>query len=320
MGNPVCLVSGASSGIGAAIAATFAGHGYDVVVNYNSGEDRARDIAGKISRDHGVEALTVGADLSLRDEAVRLVDEAYGHFGRLDVTISNSGVANYLPDEDGAPIRYRFHECPPEHLDREMARVLDLNLMGAYRLAQRSLHYMIEQASGEMAKGEEPPRHRSILFITSISDIAPEATRIPYGVSKAAVNHVVVGAAFEGGEYNITVNALRPGVVDTPLTSRPSGISDPDSGREYTVAETYAIMARGGSQPIRRIAEPADIASAAYAFTQIPYMTGQSVAVDGGFTLVNGFPNRDLFLKEGLRRSKGSGRDQDGRDQDGRDH
>ena len=306
MSNPVCLVSGSSSGIGAAIVATFAEHGYDVVVNYNSGEDRARAIAEKLGRDHGVEVLTVGADLSLRDEAFRLVDEAFGHFGRLDVTISNSGVVNYLPGEDGAPIRYRFHECPPEHLDREMARVLDLNLMAAYRLAQRSLHHMIEQARGEMAEGL--PRHRSFLFITSISDVAPEASRIPYGVSKAAVNHVVVGAAFEGGEYNITVNALRPGVVDTPLTSRPSGVADPNSGRDYTVAETYAIMARGGSQPIRRIGEPADIASAAYAFTHIPYMTGQSVAVDGGFTLVNGFPNRDLFLKEGLRQSEGSGR------------
>jgi 3-oxoacyl-[acyl-carrier protein] reductase len=169
--------------------------------------------------------------------------------------------------------------------------------MGAYRLAQRALGTMTE-----IAKKETEPAHRSILFITSISDIAPESTRIPYGVSKAGLNHAVLGAAFDGGPYNITVNALRPGVIDTPLTARPSGVEDPATGREFTVAETYGLMAEGGAQPIRRIGEPEDIAFAAYAFTQIPYMTGQFVAVDGGFTLPGNFPNRELFLQEGLRK------------------
>ena len=141
---------------------------------------------------------------------------------------------------------------------------------------------------------------------TSRSDIAPESTRIPYGVSKAGLNHVVVGAAFDGGPYNITVNALRPGVVDTPMTSRPSGVEDPQSGREFTVAEIYGLMAEGGSQPIRRIGRPEDIACAAYAFTQIPYMTGQLIAVDGGFTLPGNFPNREVFLQEGLRKRQSS--------------
>ena len=131
--------------------------------------------------------------------------------------------------------------------------------------------------------------------------------RIPYGVSKAGLNHVVLGAAFEGGRHNITVNALRPGVVETPLTSRPSGLVDPLTNQEYTVAETYGLMAEGGSQAMSRIGQPEDIAGAAFAFTQIPYMTGQLIAVDGGFTLVNGFPNRELFLQEGMRRRSEQG-------------
>jgi len=297
LANPVCLVTGSSSGIGAAIARTFAANGYDVVINYNSGQDRAEAIAAKLRQQYGIAALTVGADLSQTAAPFQLVDHAYEHFGRLDVVISNSGVVNYIADETGNLARYRFHETPIEHLDKEMARVLDLNLMGAYRLAQRALKYMIEQA-----QEEDTPQHRSILFITSISDIAPEATRIPYGVSKAGLNHAIVGAAFEGGPYNITVNALRPGVVDTPLTSRPSGVTNPDSGEDYTVAETYGLMAEGGAQALPRIAEPQDIADAAYAFARLSYMTGQLVAVDGGFTLVNGFPNRELFLNEGLKR------------------
>ena len=162
---------------------------------------------------------------------------------------------------------------------------------------------MIEQAEADTNRGEAM-RHRSILFITSISDIAPESTRIPYGVSKSGLNHAVLGAALDGGPFNITVNSLRPGVVDTPLTARPSGIHDPADGHEYTVAETYGLMAEGGSQPIRRIGTPEDIAQAAYAFSQIPYMTGQFVAVDGGFTLAGSFSNREVFLQEGLRLRK----------------
>lgn len=306
MPRPVCLVTGSSSGIGAAVVRHFAAQGWDVVVNYNSGRKRAEAIATQIRRDHGVDVFVIGADLSQRDEPFRLVDAAVAHFGRLDVAISNSGVANYIRGDDGQLIRHRFHETPPDHLDREMARVLDLNLLGAYRFGQRALKHMIDAANADTAAGAAPD-HRSLLFITSISDVAPETTRIPYGVSKAGLNHAVIGAALEGGRHNITVNALRPGVVDTPLTARPSGLTDEVTGREYTVADTYALMAEGGSQALPRIGDPEDIALAAWAFTHIPYMTGQFVAVDGGFTLANGFPNRELFLQEGIRKRRDRG-------------
>lgn len=300
MSNPVCLVTGSSSGIGAAIVEVFAENGYDVVVNYNTGADRATAIAAKLHRSYGVEALTLGADLSQSDAPFDLVDRTWEHFGRLDVVVSNSGVINYIRDQDGNLVRYRFADAPIDHLDSEMDRVLDLNLMGAYRLLQRTLKHMVAQAENETESGRSV-RHRSFLAITSVSDVAPDATRIPYGVSKAGLNHAIIGAAFEAGPYNITVNALRPGVVNTPLTSRPSGIMDPHSGEEYSVAETYGLMAEGGAQPIKRIGTPRDIAAAAYAFTHIPFMTGQLIAVDGGFTLANAFPNRELFLREGLR-------------------
>lgn len=303
MTRPVCLVSGSSSGIGAAAVAEFANRGYDIALNYNSGRERAETIAQELRQQHGAEVLTLAADLSQTEAAFELVDRTFAHFGRLDVAISNSGVSNLLRDAQGQVVRYRFHETPVDHLEREMERVLSLNLMGAYRLVQRSLKHMLDLAQAEMQTGAQP-LHRSVLLITSISDVAPDSTRIPYGVSKAGLNHVVLGAAFEGGPYNITVNALRPGVVDTPLTARPSGVRDEESGREYSTAEVYDLMARGGLQPIRRVGQPEDIARAAYAFTQLPYMTGQSIAVDGGFTLASGFPNRDLFLQEALRRRR----------------
>ena len=319
MGNPVCLVSGSSSGIGTAIVGAFAARGYDVVVHYNSGSDasdprghkqpgaeRAAAVAEKLQAECGVEALCLGADLSQPEAAFGLVDRAYEHFGRLDIVISNSGVTNFVRGADGQIARYRFTETPVDHLERELDRAISVNLKGAYRLCQRSLKYMIEQAEAEREVGEEVG-HRSFLFIATVSDVAPDSMRIPYGVSKAGLNHVVLGAAFEGGRHNITVNALRPGVVETPLTSRPSGLVDPLTNQEYTVAETYGLMAEGGSQAMSRIGQPEDIAGAAFAFTQIPYMTGQLIAVDGGFTLVNGFPNRELFLQEGMRRRSEQG-------------
>ena len=285
----------------------FARNGYDVVINYHSGRERAEDIAASIRSRDGVETLCIGADLAQPDEPFRLVDEAFERFGRLDVAISNSGIVNYLKDDSGRLQRFRFHECPPEHLEGEMARVLDLNLKGAYRLAQRALRHMIAQSEAEQARGGAPA-HRSILFITSISDVAPESTRIPYGVSKAGLNHAVIGAALEGGRCNITVNALRPGVIDTPLTGRPSGLFDPDSGGELTVAETYDLMAAGGAQAIPRIGTAEEIAEAAFAFVRLPFMTGQLIAVDGGLTLAGAFANRELFLREGLKKRKGQSR------------
>jgi len=297
----VCLVSGSSSGIGAEIVTYFASQGFDIVVNYNSGQERAEIIAAEARKNHSVETLIVQADLSDPDAASNLVRESYAHFGRLDYCVSNSGVANYVKDEDGNLIRHRFQDTPTAHLEKEMQRVLSLNLLGSYRLSQSALSVMIEQADKER-KLKQDVSHRSILFVTSISDVAPETTRIPYGVSKSGINHVVLGAAIEGGPHNITVNGLRPGVVDTPLTSRPSGIRDPSTGREYTVAETYGIMAEGGAQPIERIGTSQEIACAAYYFCKIPYMTGQLIAVDGGFTLNSGFANRDVFLQEGLRK------------------
>lgn len=302
MSNPLCLITGASSGIGAATARAFAAAGYDVAINYNTGGDRAQAIAAELEQS-GVSALPIQANLSNEETAFDLVDEAYAHFGRLDVVVSNSGVANYVRDEQGNLLRYRFHEAPVEHLQREMDRVMNLNLLGAYRLVQRSLHYMIQQADEERARNDAPS-HRSVVVIASISDEAPESTRIPYGASKAALNHVVLGAALEGGPHNITVNGLRPGVIDTPLTSRPSGMRDPDRHQELTVAEIYQLMAEGGSQAIPRIGTSEEIADAAVAFARLPFMTGQLIAVDGGFTLRSGFANRDLFLNEGLRKRR----------------
>ena len=141
--RPVCLVTGSSSGIGAAIVEQFAARDYDVVINYNSGAKRAEAIATAIRDTHSTAALVLGADLSQPDAPFDLIDRTYAHYGRLDAVVSNSGVANYIQDEQGQLARYRFSETPIEHLDKEMDRVLGLNLMGAYRLAQRTLKLMV---------------------------------------------------------------------------------------------------------------------------------------------------------------------------------
>ncbi|MCY3787896.1 MAG: SDR family NAD(P)-dependent oxidoreductase, partial [Gemmatimonadetes bacterium] len=107
MSRPVCLVSGSSSGIGTAIVAAFAANGYDVVVHYNSGsdpsdprahkssgEERAAAVANKLRTEHGVEALSLGADLSQPEAPFDLVDRAYAPFGRPETVVSNNCAAS----------------------------------------------------------------------------------------------------------------------------------------------------------------------------------------------------------------------------------
>jgi len=287
MSNPVCLVTGSSSGIGSAIVNRFASQGYDVTVHYNSGTDssdprghktsgaeRATVIADAIRQEHGVEAVTLGADLGQPEAAFDLVDRTYEQFGRLDTVVSNSGVTNFVVDEAGKAVRYRFHETPIEHLSKEMDRVLSINLMGAYRLCQRSLKLMMDQADQDRKRGEEP-RHRSILFVGSISDVAPDSMRIPYGVSKAGLNHAVQGAAFEGGPHNITVNAVAPGVIRNGLSTHHS-LADP---------ERAARIASG--IPLGRVGSPREISHAVLFLVseEADYITGVVLPVDGGFLL-----------------------------------
>jgi 3-oxoacyl-[acyl-carrier protein] reductase len=249
------LVTGASRGIGRGIALALAGDGFDVVVNYagntTAAQATARDIEARGAKPH-----LVRADISDRADRSRLVEEAYGAFGRLDLLVNNAGVA---PD-----VRADLLEATEESFDRLVA----INLKGPYFLTQLVARRMIEQV--EAGQVEAP----SIVTISSMSGYTASLNRGDYCVTKAGLGMLTKLFAARLAEHGITVYEVRPGIVATDMTS--------------AVLDKYnRLIFDQGVAPLRRWGQPEDVGKAVLAVAKglLPYSTGQVIDVDGGFHL-----------------------------------
>ena len=184
----VAVVTGASRGIGRAIALRLAKDGAAVVVNYAGSEQQAREVVPDIEKACG-RAVAVQADVSKVADVVRLFDAAFQHFGRLDILVNNAGVILYK----------LLADTSEEELDRLMA----INVKGTY--------FCCQQAAKRMADGG-----RIINFSTSITGLMLP-TYSAYAASKGAVEQITRVLAKELGSRRITVNAVSPGPTDTEL-------------------------------------------------------------------------------------------------------
>jgi ketoreductase RED2 len=185
----VVLVTGSSSGIGAAIARRVAREGARVVVS-----SRASIAAGEALAEELPAAVYLRADVSREAECVSLVDRAAAEWGRLDHVVNNAGSTRVIAHHDLAAVR-----------DEDWERILGTNLLGTW--------YMSRAAAGLLRTSRG-----SILNITSIAGIRPVGSSIPYAVSKAALNHLTLLLANVLGP-EVRVNALAPGLVRTPWTA-----------------------------------------------------------------------------------------------------
>jgi ketoreductase RED2 len=186
---PVALVTGSSSGIGAAIATRLAADGARVVVN------SARSVeAGKQLADRLPGAVYLQADVSDPEQAAALVDGAVAAFGRLDVLVNNAGTTRLIPHKDlDAVTPEVWHE------------ILDLNVVGTWQMSVAAMPHLRASGAG------------CIVNVSSVGGVRPAGSSIPYAVSKAAVNHLTrLLAAATGPE--VRVNAVAPGLVETPWT------------------------------------------------------------------------------------------------------
>ncbi len=187
--NKVALVTGASRGIGKAVAIKLAECGYDVVVNYVSNEQKANEVCGEIEK-LGQKAFPVKADTSDLKEVQSMFREVWIEFGRIDVLVNNAGVV------DDAYLLMINEES--------LSRSLDINIKGYFHCAQQAALKM-------MKKGGK------IINVSSVSSILAVEGQGVYSATKGAVNSMTATLAKELAPRNITVNAIAPGFIETEM-------------------------------------------------------------------------------------------------------
>ncbi len=241
----VAIVTGASKGIGAAIAKQLAVEGAAVVVNYSSSKADAEKVVKEITA-LGGKAIAVQANLSKREEIQSLFDKSKDAFGRLGILINNAGIYEFQPLEKVT--EEHFHEH------------FDLNVLGLLLASQAA----VKQFDGGGG---------NIINISSIVSTLAIPESAVYSGTKGAVDAITRSLASELGPRGIRVNAIRPGMVETEGT-RAVGIAESDV-RRHVEAQT----------PLRRIGQPQDIAGLAVflASDDSAWITGETFVVSGGY-------------------------------------
>jgi NAD(P)-dependent dehydrogenase (short-subunit alcohol dehydrogenase family) len=254
--NPVALVTGASRGIGRGVVLALAREGFDTVVNYARNAGAADDVVREIRSLGGVRAFPLGADISVRADRERLVAEAVGRFGRIDLLVNNAGVA---PD-----VRADLLEASEESFDR----LIDVNLKGPYFLTQLVARQMIGQKGGAVRFAPK------VVTVSSVSAYAASTNRGDYCVAKAGLSMMTQLYASRLAEHGINVYEVRPGVIETDMTGP-------------VKAKYDDLIFNKDLTPIKRWGRPDDIAKAVVAIAKdlLPFSTGEVLNVDGGFHL-----------------------------------
>jgi 3-oxoacyl-[acyl-carrier protein] reductase len=244
----VALVTGASRGIGKAIALTYAREGAKVAVNYVNNTEKAEAVVAEIKKNEG-EAFAVKADVSKTAEVKKMVERVIKKYGKIDILVNNAGIL--IPT------------MLMETSDEEWDKVVDTNLKGPFLCTR-------EAAKGMIGKG-----YGKIINTASISGFgcAPLGEGA-YGATKAGLIMLTSVFAQELGPKGVNVNALAPGWIKTDMTIGKSGPEE-DAKVNRRKAELAAM---------RRIGDPQDIANLALflASDESCFITGQTIVADGG--------------------------------------
>jgi 3-oxoacyl-[acyl-carrier protein] reductase len=244
LAGKVAIVTGASKGIGAAIASHLGGEGAAVVVNYASSKEGAERVVAEITAKGG-RAIALQADVARQADVDRLVAETVRAFGRLDILVNNAGVYDWLPLEQVTEAHFHRH--------------FDLNVLGVLLTSQAAVK-QFGAAGG------------SIINISSLVSTTGLAGSSVYSATKAAVDSLTRTLASELGPRNIRVNAINPGMVDTE-GARSAGFTEGDIRKD--------IESR---TPLGRIGQPRDIGPAAVflASDDAAWITGETLLIAGG--------------------------------------
>jgi 3-oxoacyl-[acyl-carrier protein] reductase len=241
----VAIVTGASKGIGAAIARSLAAEGAAVVVNYASSKEGAEKVVAEITAKGG-KAVAVHGDVAKSADIQRLFAETKKAFGTLDVLVNNAGVFEFAPLE--------------EVTEAEFHREFNINVLGTLLVTQESLKYF--GANGG-----------SVINISSVVADFPVPHSVVYSATKGAVDTITRALAKELGPRKIRVNSIAPGGVDTE-GARHIGVVGSDFEKQI-VANT----------PLGRFGQPDDIAKVAVflASEDSGWLTGEKITAAGGY-------------------------------------
>ena len=245
----IALITGAGSGIGRATSLVMAREGATLVVsdiNAEGGEETLSAV-----KDLGADGIFVHADVSKSDDVAALVARTVETYGRLDCAYNNAGIEGYMAG--------RLHEYPEDTWDR----LIDINLKGVWLCLKHEIPQMLQQGGG------------AIVNTASAAGLVGSRRLSAYVASKHAVVGLTKAAALEYAADGVRVNAVCPGIIDTPMVQRLIG------GREADYEATIPTR-----QPIGRLGTPAEIAeSVAWLCSDAASLvTGLAMAVDGGFT------------------------------------
>ena len=253
------LVTGANSGIGAAIARSLAMAGAKVVINYVVNEEAALVLVREIEAEGG-QAIAIHADVSHEDQVKNMFDQMYQAWGSVDILVNNAGI-----QRDAA------------FLDMSLGQwnqVLNVNLTGQFLCAREAAREFIRRGvipEISCAAGK-------IICISSVHEVIPWSGHVNYAASKGGVMLFMKSIAQELAHLKIRVNGIAPGAIKTPINK---------SAWETQEAEQQLLKLI----PYERVGEPSDIGRAAVwlASDNSDYITGTSLFVDGGMTLYPGF-------------------------------
>ena len=257
MSAPVCLVTGAASGIGAATALRFAREGWAVAINnFDDGTRAAAEAVAAQCREAGAQAIVVDADVG-DDAACRgMVDAVASQWGRLDAVVNSAGTTRVIPHGD------------LEAVDAsEFERVYRVNLIGMFQMTRAAAPLLRDRPAGTGSG--------CVINISSLASLNGTGSSIAYAASKGAVNSLTLSLA-RSLAPQVRVNAIAPGMVDDGLLRRVLG------------DEAYARVVDGMREnaPLKRVSQPSEVAELAWFIAaRAPAMTGQVLALENGLML-----------------------------------
>ena len=259
--NQTAIVTGSSTGIGAAVALALGRDGANVVVNYHSSEEEAQEVADQINKESLCgEAIIVQCDVSKEEEVLAMFKRTIEKFGTVDILVANSGLQKDAP----------LHEMTL----KDWQTVIDVNLTGQFLCAREAIREFMRRGMRE----DVSKALGKIIHMSSVHQVIPWAGHANYAASKGALKMLMESICQEYAPLKIRCNSIAPGAIKTDINK--------DAWEtESALQELFKVI------PYKRIGVPEDVGDTAawLASDESDYINGTTLFVDGGMTCYPGF-------------------------------